>query len=409
MRIAQFNSTLLNPLGGAEQYCIELTKWLASNGHECVVFTGWISLEVREDLEANGIEVRVVKQNRPYAPNEKGPNLRAKLEFHGRDLLSTWSPSTVLGEMCNANFDVIHIHRFQGFGSGLLAGRGPIVHTVHDYALVDTTSTSARHGRMYETDPLVQRIRIAASNLSLRNAPMLIFPSERTMRRHLELGLRVHEGSAHVVPHGWRLGEPSHRFARSKKAFVFLYLGKLSTEKGVDLILDAWAEGVEGARLRIAGAGELAPRCKSLDGNFGIEYLGWLEHADRASALLTSDVLVMPSQLPENFPIVMIEAFLAGIPVLTTVEASPPLLRNGHTGMIVDSDAASLRSAFQEFRSSDGLLNKLRHGVRGVAVELDFDLHGRRITSMYERLVADYPSPSRLQGRPRRPRGKVGP
>ena len=41
MRIAQFVSSVLTPLGGAEQYCLELSRWLRDRGHDVTVVTGW--------------------------------------------------------------------------------------------------------------------------------------------------------------------------------------------------------------------------------------------------------------------------------------------------------------------------------------------------------------------------------
>ena len=48
MKIAQFVSSFLTPLGGAEQYCLELSRWLRDAGHDVTIITGWIS----SDLEA---------------------------------------------------------------------------------------------------------------------------------------------------------------------------------------------------------------------------------------------------------------------------------------------------------------------------------------------------------------------
>ena len=86
MRVAQFVGSLLEPLGGAEQYCLELARWQRDRGHDVTIITGWVSPEIEKSLADEGIAVRVVRSRRPYPPDRKGSRPAAVL-FHGLDLL----------------------------------------------------------------------------------------------------------------------------------------------------------------------------------------------------------------------------------------------------------------------------------------------------------------------------------
>lgn len=389
MRIAHFSSTLVSPLGGAEQYCVELAKWQQRKGNDCSVYAGWISDDVRLDLETVGIRVVRLAVKRPYPANTKGRVLSERVQFHAKDLLGSFRPTSAMWESDIFSHEVVHVHRFQGFGSGILAHK-IVVHTVHDYSLIDTSATSMRQEKPLENLPFVQRIRARVSNVSIRHAKALIFPSQRTLDRHIALGLRIPEGIGHVIPHGWPI-ETLEKQLRGRGTaegkVVFLFMGKLTRSKGVHNLLEAWAAGLRGAELWIGGAGDMDSECASLDGRFGIRYLGWLDKASRAEALAKADVLVVPSTWPENFPLVVAESLLAKMPVITTETASPPLVIDGISGLVVKDSATALRKAMERLNSDNALRVSLSKGAEQMAKELDFDVHGRKMMELYRSTV----------------------
>src|SRR5262249_1528450 len=97
--------------------------------------------------------------------------------------------------------DVVHVHNWQDLGAvpvGRLARRYPTCHTVHDYALCDTSAVLAYVGRSPVRDALL-RIRSAWLVRLLRPA-VLLWPAERTrdlVRRYAPAAARL--GGA-VVP-----------------------------------------------------------------------------------------------------------------------------------------------------------------------------------------------------------------
>ncbi len=388
MRIAQFVSSLLAPLGGAEQYCIELSRWLRDAGHDVTIITGWISPEVEAQLSGEGIAVRVVPSARPYPPDRKGSR-PAALVFHALDLLGTIRASRRIHRALAEDWDLVHVHRVAGFGAALLRSpEAPVVFTVHDYALVDTSTTLLRRGAEAARPPLVQRLRTRVVNGAIATTH-LIYPSARLREKHEQWGLRPRSRTS-VLPHGWRLGgdEWAPRVARpAADPVVFLFLGKLIDTKGVDLLLEAWGEGIPGAELWIAGSGprEAAVDAAAAEGR--IRKLGWLDDTARRAALGAVSTLVLPSIWPENFQLAAAEGVLAGLPILSTTVAAPPVIEPDVSGLLVSPDAAAIRAGMVRLLDP-ALRSRLAAGARERARDLDFDVHGERVLAIYADLGA---------------------
>jgi glycosyltransferase involved in cell wall biosynthesis len=378
VRIAQFVGSLLEPLGGAEQYCLELARWQRDQGHDVTIITGWISSGIEMSLAAEGLPVRVVRNWRPYPPDRKGPRLAAAL-FHGLDLLGAARTPAALRRVLAEPWDVVHVHRFAGFGAAMLRSGRPTVLTVHDYGLVDTSTTLLRHGREVASAPLVQRLRTRVTNRALGSA-RLVFPTSRLRDKHVQWGLRL-PARTEVIPHGWRGSAPTP--APHDGRVVFLFLGKLIATKGIELLLDAWGEGIPGAELWIAGAGELEPAVRAAP---NVSALGWLDDSGRRAALAAASVLVLPSTWPENFPLAAAEGVLAGLPLVSTTVAAPPVLHDGVNGVLAAPDATALRAAMQ-LLLDPATREKYAAGSRAVGRAVAVDAHGRRIADLYAELA----------------------
>ncbi|MEC3994212.1 glycosyltransferase family 4 protein [Actinacidiphila sp. DG2A-62] len=99
---------------------------------------------------------------------------------------------------------------------------------------------------------------------------------------------------------------------------VVASVGRLSHQKGIDMLLDAWAEAAPrqpGWRLKIYGAGELeAPlkaQCTALGLDDSVEWVG--QTSDVPAALRGASVFVQSSR-GEGFPLALLEAMACGLP-----------------------------------------------------------------------------------------------
>lgn len=103
---------------------------------------------------------------------------------------------------------------------------------------------------------------------------------------------------------------------------VLTYLGRLSSEKGVDLLIDAWsliADAHPSWTLRIVGDGPISAELQAQAAMLaGAERIDWQPvTSDAQATLLSSDLVVLPSRT-EGLPLVLAEAQACGVPVVAT-------------------------------------------------------------------------------------------
>lgn len=118
---------------------------------------------------------------------------------------------------------------------------------------------------------------------------------------------------------------------RTLPAFA-LFVGRLSEEKGLKTLLKAWSTMTDQTVLKIAGGGPLA---ELVSGKNNIEALG-LQDAKQISALMQEAAfLVLPSEWYEGFPLVLVEAFAHGLPVLASnLGSMADIIKDGETGLL---------------------------------------------------------------------------
>lgn len=160
-------------------------------------------------------------------------------------------------------------------------------------------------------------------------------------------------GPSFVIPSGVALAryqdsslEPMVKKAPGQPVFYMGYVGRLSPEKGVDLVLEALRELPDYVQLVVVGDGPERSRLRQMADRLGISrrifWLGALEHAQLPSVYASLDVLVLASRTrpnwQEQFGRVSIEAMAAGVPVVgTRCGAIPEVL--GDVGFLVEEDS----------------------------------------------------------------------
>lgn len=112
-----------------------------------------------------------------------------------------------------------------------------------------------------------------------------------------------------VSPHAWN--------AENKTGDYALYVGRLSPEKGIRTMLEAWNSGKIPLHLKICGNGPMAEDVRLVAAeNLFIEYLGLQPPEIVYSEMANARFLVFPSEWYETFGRTVIEAFSQGTPVL---------------------------------------------------------------------------------------------
>jgi glycosyltransferase involved in cell wall biosynthesis len=158
--------------------------------------------------------------------------------------------------------------------------------------------------------------------------------------------------------------------AKGQSPLRFGYLGAVSPEKGVHVLLEAF-RGFHEASLDIFGATlkdlkETYPALADVLSQPNVEAKGLIDDAAKVRLLPDLDALVVASVWFENSPVVIHEAFLAGVPVICSdIGGMAELVSDGVDGLHFRAgDAASLRRVLRQCTDDPLLLGRLAKGIR---------------------------------------------
>ncbi|HEY8371041.1 MAG TPA: glycosyltransferase [Thermodesulfobacteriota bacterium] len=123
-----------------------------------------------------------------------------------------------------------------------------------------------------------------------------------------------------------------------------LYVGRLSPDKGIATLLEAWRRLADPPPLKVVGSGPLDPLMADLPR--GVEWLGYQPKPRVLALMQEAAFLVFPSELYEGFPMTIAEAFATGLPVLASGHgAMHEIVADGRTGRhVAPGDAEHLAS-----------------------------------------------------------------
>ncbi|MBI3609166.1 MAG: glycosyltransferase [Nitrospirae bacterium] len=241
----------------------------------------------------------------------------------------------------------------------------PVVQTLHNYRLLCPAATFLRDGRMCESclgrsvpwpgivHGCYRDSRAATTAVSgmltmhralqtwKKKVDVYIVLSEFAREKFIEGGLPPERI---VVIQNFVSPDPGPKTTPGEYA---LFVGRLSEEKGLGVLLAAWKSMGVDVPLRIAGNGPLRREleAEAQRGEFGqISFLGQMTHAEILGLMKGARLLVFPSVWYEGFPMTIAEAFACGLPVIASrLGAMAEIVEDGHTGLhFTPGDAADL-------------------------------------------------------------------
>jgi glycosyltransferase involved in cell wall biosynthesis len=146
-----------------------------------------------------------------------------------------------------------------------------------------------------------------------------------------------------------------------------LFVGRLSREKGIATMLEAWATARASLPLKIAGDGPCVEEVKAAaEHSEHIEYLGQRSPGEVLDLMRQAEFLIFPSEWYEGMPRTVIEAFAVGTPVVASkIGATASMVTDGETGFhFPPGNVAALRSRLEWCAGNLEQLRKLRNNAR---------------------------------------------
>jgi len=98
-----------------------------------------------------------------------------------------------------------------------------------------------------------------------------------------------------------------------------LFVGRLTVEKGISTLIEAWRQIGNDLPLQIAGDGSQAAKVEKASREMeSVTWLKWLPRPEIIERMKNASVLILPSTWYEGFPMIIAEAFAVGLPVIAS-------------------------------------------------------------------------------------------
>lgn len=277
--------------------------------------------------------------------------------------------------------DLVHIHNWH-FALGPLVFRVihslgiPVVHTVHNYRLLCPSAILLHNGRLF-TDSLQQSFPWkAVQNKVYRSSASQTFWLAFVVWFHKKIGTwKLIDTYVCLTPFAVKLFKQSN-FGIAEEQFTvkpnfthstaiiqlpekenhFLFIGRLSEEKGIKTLINAFRELP--FKLRIAGDG---PLTESVQMNSKVKntitYLGNLNATEVRIELAKAQALIFPSIWFEGMPMTILEALSTKTPIIASnLGAMTSLITDGSNGFHFEpGNITSLKEVIHRFNSLSAL------------------------------------------------------
>jgi len=222
-------------------------------------------------------------------------------------------------ELPRARADVYHAASPPAGAAAILAGRKPVVVSVHDLLPFQVTGYNVASKTAYAR---------WATTFCIRHAAALIVPFQVT-KEELVGKHGADPRTIHVVHFGLDHGTYFPRHELERRPREVLYLGEVSRGKGVDVLIRAFAEierALPETKLLICGKPNrdqpgLEELCRSL-GLRNVEFRGFVPEADLPSYYARATVMTFPSRY--GFGLSSLEAMACGTPVVVAATLDAP-------------------------------------------------------------------------------------
>jgi glycosyltransferase involved in cell wall biosynthesis len=309
-------------VGGTARYITQLANELPKHGIETFIATGFVQGAEVEDESAHSINlIRVPSMGRSFNPI--------------KDHLARKQLDKIIAEV---KPDIIHTHTFKaGYVIRMKKQSVQVIHTFHGHLLDDP-----------EFSGIKSKIIIELERMLAKKSAKLVTVGRRVADELLEQKIGYRTQFVNIPP-----GVVPVNMTPKQQALKNLNLeddgkplvGWIARVTGVKNPMRALevADAMPDTRFVMAGGGDLLEQVKAAAPT-NVTVIGWAEAADLFGA---ADIILSTSE-NEGMPVALIEAQLAGKPVVATdVGSVSEVILNHETGIVTNKNAGSIASALE--------------------------------------------------------------
>ena len=309
-------------VGGTARYITQLANELPKHGIETFVATGFVQGGEVEDLSAASIDViRIPALGRSINPI-KDHLARKQLEKIIREVKP----------------DIIHTHTFKaGYVTRMKKQSVPVVHTFHGHLLDDPEFSGFKSKVIVEVERKLAKNSTKLVTVGRRVADELL--EQRIGHRAQYVNIPPGVVAVDVTPRAQALANLN--LDDTGKPIVG-WIARVTGVKNPMRALEV-ADALPDTRFVIAGGGDLLDQVKA-KAPANVSVIGWADAGDLFGA---SDIILSTSE-NEGMPVALIEAQLAGKPVVATdVGSVSEVILNHETGIVTNKNAGSIALALE--------------------------------------------------------------
>ncbi len=339
----------------------------------------------------------------------------AEIEHYGLWQKAAFFPETVFSRRTYREIrtliacecpDVAHVHNVFPLISpsvyrALKDSGVPVVQTVHNFRFLCPNALFYTHGRIcerckhgntlhavrwkcYRQSYILSSLYALTIGLHRRAGTFnligrFIALTEFTAQKFVESGLTTQDKIS-VLGNFLPDPLPSPGSFETREPYV-VYLGRLSSEKGIDVLLDA-VTGLPDLKVKVAGDGPQFGALQAIVRQKGlqqVEFLGRVVGEEKWELLRHATAVVVPSVWYEAFPFVVLESLATGTPVVASNLGSLPyVVEDGKSGLLFQA------------RDSQDLREKLAWLVQHPAEALQMGRYGRQVVERRYSASAHY-------------------
>ena len=309
-------------VGGTARYITQLANELPKHGIETFVATGFVQGAEVEDESAQSIDlIRIKSMGRSIRPI-KDHFARMQLD----KIIARVKP------------DIIHTHTFKaGYVIRMKRQPVPVIHTFHGHLLEDP-----------EFSGFKSRVIIEVERMLAKRSSRLVTVGRRVGDELLEQRIGSKDQYVNIPPGVVALNvTPKEQALRNLNLPddgkpIVGWIARVTGVKNPMLALEV-ADAMPDTHFVLAGGGDLLEKVKTAAPS-NVSVVGWAKAEDVFGA---SEIILSTSE-NEGMPVALIEAQLAGKPVVATdVGSVSEVVLNHETGIVTNKNAGSIALALE--------------------------------------------------------------
>lgn len=300
-----------------------------------------------------------------------------KLSMPFRTLFSIKTYNDIKKIIVEKNIDLVHVHNTVCMVSpsvyyAAFRLKIPVVQTIHNYRLICPSAILMRSGKL--CDECIDKGLFHACKYSCyRNSKINTFALAFTQTLHKLIGtykivnyicltefnreqlLRINKKKQYIMDNRVFVKpnfseNDTNPIPYGERADQFVYMGRIDKTKGIKVLFEAWISIP--SKLIVCGTGPEIEWCSDFikSNNIkNIEMLGFLDNKEVLKIVRHSKAVILPTQLYEGFPMVLVESFSCGTPVIGS--------NIGNVGNIIKDGVNGLHFIYS---SSEDLVKKVK-------------------------------------------------